>query len=161
MGLVCRWTVVLLLITAGGDSAVAQVRGVIADMETGTPVRGVKIYTNTKYIAQTDWAGRFRLDRPYSSVTIVHGKYVSLTLSKEEMRDTIRLLPRLNQLQEVVVWGKRPKPHPQAIDKAKLQEIMRDYTPHPSGFSFNFFSLFSRKRSKIDDPKNREILDNY
>ena len=54
--LLCICILVLLLTVAS-----AQTHGVIADIETGLPIRDVKIYTNTNKVAITNWLGDFTI----------------------------------------------------------------------------------------------------
>ena len=75
------------------------------------------------------------------------------------MNDTIRLLPRLTTLGEVVVWGKRPF----VRDKIKSwTKDAKDYGTHPSGISFNLFDLFRKKPlNKKEREKHDYIIKNY
>lgn len=140
--------------------AMAQKKGVIINMETGDPVRDVKIYTNTNKTATTDWRGQFSIKDYFTSVTITHPNYLSLTLNLYEMTDTIEILPRFNTLEEVVVYGKRPM----TFDVQKATRDARDYyTPKVGGFSFDFFSLFHKRGglSSKEREKHDEIIKTY
>ena len=141
------------------QSVKAQVRGVIISIDDGLPVRDVNIFTDNGKKYTTNWMGEFYIYTDFKSATISHGKYLSITLTKEEMNDTIRLLPRLTTLGEVVVWGKRPF----VRDKIKSwTKDAKDYGTHPSGISFNLFDLFRKKTmNKKEREKHDYIIKNY
>lgn len=154
-----RTTILFLMLFFVIPVAVAQKRGVIINMETGDPVRDVKIYTNTNKTATTDWRGQYYLKDYFTSVTISHPNYLSLTLNLYEMGDTIELLPRFNTLEEVVVYGRRPM----TFDAKRATRDARDYyTPNVGGFSFDLFSLFRRGGlNKKEREKHDEIIRTY
>lgn len=149
-------TMLILLVSV---AAMAQKKGVIVSMTDGVPIRDVKIYTNTNKIATTNWKGEYSIDKYFTSVTITHPDYVSLTLNLYEMNDTIELLPKFHSLNEVVVYGKRPM----TFDYKKATKDAKDYyTPPVGGFSFDLMSLF-RKRglSQKEREKHDLIIKNY
>lgn len=138
--------------------AYAQTHGVIANIETGLPIKDVKIYTNTNKVVTTGWMGDFYIYSDFQSITISHGKFMPITMKREEMTDTIYMLPKLYTLDEVVVWGKRPFISPQITKRiaedAKLCA--------PGGFSFDFFSIFKRNpMNKKQRQKHDEIIKTY
>ena len=138
----------------------AQWSGVIVNMETGVPVKDVHIFTNANKMYTTDYRGRYTLEEPFSSVTITHGKFLQLTLKREEMTDTIALLPNVNTIGEVIVWGEMPRI---GIKTKEIGEDAKYYYTPSSGFSFDFFSLF-RKRYHMNSEQRRrhdEIIENY
>ncbi|MCR5077026.1 MAG: hypothetical protein K6A82_03200 [Prevotella sp.] len=138
----------------------AQRKGVILNMETGVPLKDVRIYTNNGQIDTTDYTGFYYIPYKFSSITIVKADFVSLTLDVYEMTDTIELLPRFNTLNEVVIWGKR---HKMTFDtKRALKDVPNYYTPK-SGMNFDFFSLFRSRTglSREERRKHDEIIKNY
>ncbi len=152
--LLCICILVLLLTVAS-----AQTHGVIADIETGLPIRDVKIYTNTNKVATTNWLGDFTIYTNFQSATISHGKYMAITLKKEEMTDTIYMLPKMHTLEEVVVWGKRP--HMSQSTK-KMTEDAKLYSPGGGLMSFDFFSLFKKSpMNRKQRKKHEDIIKNY
>lgn len=138
--------------------AKAQKHGTIINVEDGLPIRDVKIYTNTNKTATTNWLGEYNIYTDFKSATISHGKYMSITLKKEEMRDTIYLLPKMYTLDEVIVWGKRPY-------FTQSKQIARDasmYAPPGAGKGFDFFSLFKKKpMNKKQRKRHDEIIRSY
>lgn len=144
--------------------AFAQKKGVIVSMADGIPIRDVKIFTNTNKVATTNWRGEYTIKSYFTSVTITHSDYVSLTLNLYEMGDTIELLPKFHSLDEVVVYGK----HPMSFDAKKATRDARDYyTPNMGGgaglmFNFDFFSLFTKHGlNSKQKKKHDEIIKTY
>lgn len=140
--------------------ALAQKKGVIVSMTDGVPVRDVKIFTNTNKVATTNWRGEYSIKNYFTSVTITHKDYVSLTLNLYEMGDTIELLPKFHSIDEVVVYGKRKM----TFDVKRATRDARDYyTPPVGGFSFDFFSLFHKRQglNHKEKEKHDEIIKTY
>lgn len=138
----------------------AQWSGVIVNMETGVPIREVHIFTNYNKMVTTDYRGRYTLEEPFTSVTITHGKFLQLTLKREELRDTIALLPSANSIGEVVIWGEMPRI---GVKEKEISEDAKYYYTPSSGFSFDFFELFRRKSrmNKQQRKKHEEIIESY
>ena len=149
---------VLWLLTA--LDTMAQTDVVVADIESGVPLRDVKIYTDSGSVAKTDYRGMAHIDRPFSSATITHPKFLSTTMQRHEMVDTIFLLPKANTLNEVVVWGEGRK----GI-KSMVSDATRDaplYAPPPAMVQFDFFQMFKKKPlNRKARKKNQELLDNW
>lgn len=140
-------------------TAMAQKKGLIVNMTDGVPVRDVKIYTNTNTVTTTNWKGEYSIDKYFTSVTITHPDYLSLTLNLYEMTDTIELIPKYHTLDEVVVYGKRPM----TFDAKKATQDAKDYyTPHVGGFTFDFFSLFKKRGlNSKEREKHDQIIKTY
>lgn len=138
----------------------AQWSGVVVNMETGVPIRDVHIFTNYNKMVTTDYRGRYTLEEPFTSVTITHGKFLQLSLKREELRDTIALLPSANSIGEVVIWGEMPRI---GVKEKEISEDAKYYYTPSSGFSFDFFELFRRKSrmSKQQRKKHEEIIESY
>lgn len=138
----------------------AQWSGVIVNMETGVPIRDVHIFTNYNKMVTTDYRGRYTLEEPFTSVTITHGKFLQLSLKREELRDTIALLPSADSIGEVVIWGEMPRI---GVKEKEISEDAKYYYTPSSGFSFDFFELFRRKSrmSKQQRKKHEEIIESY
>lgn len=149
-------TIILAFLAVGSQ---AQRKGVIVSMESGIPVREVKIFTNTNQVVETNWRGEFFIKDRFTSVTITHPNFVSLTLNLYEMNDTIELLPKFHTLDEVIVYGKRRI----TFDVKKVGEDAKYYAPPSSGFGFDFFSLFTKRKGLNAKQKKRhdEIIRTY
>ena len=100
----------------------AQHGGVVVHMETGVPLRDVVVMTNTGERAKSDYRGQFQLTKPFTSLTLSHSGFVSLSLERSQMSDTLALMPQFNTLEEVTVWGlpKACRPQCQAAEEASL-----------------------------------------
>ena len=150
---------VLFLLLTLPTVALAQKKGLIVNMTDGVPIRDVKIYTNTNTVTTTNWKGEFTIDKYFTSITITHPNYLSLTLNLYEMTDTIELIPNYHTLDEVVIYGKRPM----TFDVKKATRDARDYyTPNVGGFTFDFFNLFKSKGlNSKEREKHDQIIKTY
>lgn len=143
----------------------AQIGGVVIDMETRKPLRDVKVYMNTQKSTVTNWAGRFDTDGNFGSATFTHGNYVPRVMKREEMRDTIYLLPKMNELAEVIVYGKKPGPKFNYSGMTKTDAQLANY----QGGGFNILGLAAMavdalvkdKHKMTKQQKVKKILDNY
>lgn len=152
-----RKSFVFLLITIP-MTLMAQRKAVVVSIESGVPIRDVEIRTNTGEVVKTNWMGEFFMPFKATSFTLTHGKYLTQTMDIEELTDTIALLPRLHTLSEVIVWGKRPM----TFNAKKATEDAKDYYTPTSGFSFDFFNIFTKpKMSKRQKERHEQIIQGY
>lgn len=151
---------VLLSALLISTTARAQKQGVIVSMETGTPLANVHIYTNNNIQTTTNYKGEWKIPYAFTSLTFSHGHFVPLTLNASELRDTLALLPKFNTLEEVIIWGKKPRIN---FDVNKLIDHSFDLPKPTQGFGFDFFSLFQKKGklSKKERKKHDEIIRDY
>lgn len=150
------------LLLAHATASTAQKRGVVANAETGVPMRDVAVYANTGKSATTDWRGVYLLPEEFQSVTIVKKDFVSLTLNATELTDTVYLLPRFNTLAEVVVWGKRRNFCKEAV--SGWQPSFLPNLPVTGGIGgLDILGLFRKKRPMSEKllQKHREIMREY
>ncbi len=93
----------ILLLTSAG---MAQRRMVVVNVESKVPVRDVKVSADNGYASLTTWDGLFSLPDSFIRLDFVHpdfeGRYV---LNSELKGDTIFLIPNINALREVVIYG--------------------------------------------------------
>lgn len=81
---------------------------VVADMESRVPIRDVLIHTNDNQDTRSIWDGTFSLKEGFSKIMFSHLNYEKRYVLKPELKgDTIFLMPRMNALREVVVYGER------------------------------------------------------
>ena len=123
--------IVLLLITSA--SAGAQ-QFVVADMESRVPLRDVLVHTDDNQDTRTIWDGTFSLKEGFNRISLSHPLYEKRYVLKSEMkRDTIFLLPKMNTLREVVIYGERRfdkriaemmRPSPQQVERDKLPKVV-------------------------------------
>ena len=139
----------------------AQTHCVIIDKETGVPLRNVKVYTDRGEMSVTNYLGQLTLDSVFNSATISHVSYLSRVVRKNELRDTVWLLPKENRLAEVVVWGVKQR-RVNMVVKDALEKALQTATPPPSGISFDFARLIEKKPlSRKARKKNEQILSNW
>ena len=149
------------IVSQGQDKCI-----VVADIESRRPLRDVIIYLNTGENVTTNWTGRFvYTGKKFSSATIAHPEYLSRIMNAEEMNgDTIFLLPKYNQLAEVVVYGHQNKKNyytPFSKTDAQLMQAQ------PQGFNLlglvatGIKSLFKGGTSEKQKEKTKRMLDKY
>ena len=148
--------------------AEGQVRGIVVDMSTGVPQRDVIIYTNHNEVDTTDWKGEYVFKEPFEWAEASHPRFLKRKVTIDEMKaDTLRLLPLVNELSEVVVTAKRLEIAP-AIMMGVAQAIAEGAAMAPKGLAtFDFFAplaRFDKSRrwvSKKERKRQREALENY
>lgn len=146
----------LLLMASKGS---AQVSAVVIDMQTGLPVRDVNVYTNKNYETKTDWHGRFNLPYDFESITISNFDYLQRVLKRDELTDTIGIVPMAHMLEGVTIWGNRPN-YAQRFHVNK--DDLKLAAPHPSGMNILGLinNLFNAKKIKQHE-KLMDVLKNY
>lgn len=157
----CRYILLLLLVVAAVTCR-AQLSAVVFDIETRRCVPGVTVYINPSGKTMTDSYGRFAVSGDCNGITLSHGSFEPLALDKSAVRDTIWLLPKMRRLDEVVIYGKKPKP---GFDiKAETQRAAAGAgLKGGSGANIDFFSIFNPKARKHAKrrKKIKEMLDKY
>lgn len=157
----CRYILLLLLVVAAVTCR-AQLSAVVFDIETRRCVPGVTVYINPSGKTMTDSYGRFAVSGDCNGITLSHGSFEPLALDKSAVRDTIWLLPKMRRLDEVVIYGKKPKP---GFDiKAATQRAAAGAGfMGGSGANIDFFSIFNPKARKHAKrrKKIKEMLDKY
>lgn len=107
---------------------------VVADMESRVPLRDVLVYTDNNQNTKTIWDGTFSLKEGFDRISFSHPLYEKRYVLKSELKgDTIFLLPKMNTLREVVIYGERRfdkrmaemiKPSPQQVERDKLPQVI-------------------------------------
>lgn len=136
----------------------AQCRFMVLDMEIYEPISNVTVYTERGDKFTSNERGQVVINRPFSSVTLSHKGHVPRTLRREELRDTIRLLPRDVTLNEVVITAKAPQVSHQVERSVKQETAL--YGNAPSGHDFLKFLERNKVRKKIRE-KARKAVENY
>ena len=141
--------------------ALASDTVVVVDLETGLPLRDVKLFTNTGTVCVSDYRGRIVLpDSSFQSATLTQPKYLSRVVERYEMTDTMEMLPQSSSLGDVVVWG---------VDRRGIKSMVGSatqglsaYAPAPGAITFDFFELFRKKPlNRKARRKNKELLENW
>ena len=129
------------------QTARSQTRCVVADIETRRPLRGVRVTTDTNATIETDYTGTCILPATFKSLAFA--SY------------TVLLLPTM--LNEVVVYGKAPKPGFD-LQEAARRSARIGAMKAPRGVKFDFFRMFdksTRRPSKKEREMNERILKTY
>ena len=96
---------------------------VVTNLESRVPIRDVLVYTDDHQQTKSHWDGTFSLNEGFVRINFSHPKYLERYVLKTELKsDTIYLLPSMNTLDEVVIYGHR-----------RFDERMSDmFRPSPS-----------------------------
>ena len=139
-----------------------QVHGVVADMDLHQSLRNVAIHTDRNHSARTNYRGEFNVTGEFSEITFGLTGYLPLTLTREQFlkTDTVFLLPRMSELDEVVVIGKAPQP------SFSMKEVARQGAAAASpsgGISFDLMQMldFRARRHARRRQRIAKILENY
>ena len=146
----------LLILSLLAVSACAEAQQfVVADMESRVPIRDVYIHTNDNQNTQSKWDGTFSLNEGFSRINFSHLNYEKRYVLKPELKgDTIFLMPRMNALREVVVYGERRFDNRMAqmmktrADQNLDAQLARIKIPagfNPLGFALWMYDLTFRK----------------
>ena len=155
---VCFRLFVVLAVSAMAVAVRAQqVHCVIIDKETGVPVRDVKVHTDKDAVALTNYLGQVTVEGDFTSATISHASYLQRRVTRQELTDTLWLLPRVNRLDEVVVWGEKQRGIKGIVSSAT--ENLGAYAPPRGLAEFDFFKMFEKKPlNRKARKKNKELL---
>ena len=138
-------------------AATGQSQKVVIDAGTMRPLAGVRIITDDNHSITTKANGGFFISGSFRLVTFSRQGYISRSLTKEELMDTVLLLPSSVELNEVVIIGKAPRvgfSMKAAMGQATLG------SPKPSGM--DFLSIFQRhKVSKKERKRRHDAIANY
>ena len=140
----------------------AQIKGVVISTETGIPVRNVAVTTDKGEQTVTAWDGTFLLrDTSFHELNMGNAHYEKRVMYREELTDTIELIPRMNALDEVVVIGHARKGaefnRRFSVEKEELKAIDR---ASPNSGTFSVGEL-ARKRNKKRIERMNKIVRNY
>lgn len=83
----------------------AQKHIVVVDVETGIPIGGVNVVTSTSKTT-SDSLGHFAVSDSCRNLIMTHVNYESRIVKVEEVRDTVWMISKLLNVQEVTVYGK-------------------------------------------------------
>jgi hypothetical protein len=101
----------------------AQRKFVIASLESKTPQRDVQVSIDNGPEFRTPWHGQIEVPDSFKRIDFCHPKFQRRYVLRDEIHgDTIYLIPALNALDEVVIYGERRG------DK-RMADLMRPATP--------------------------------
>lgn len=157
-----------LLLSAGLPAGAQQL--VVVDIESRVPVRDVLAYTDDGQEARSAWDGAFALRPGYGRIGFRHPNYEPRYVLRSELRaDTVCLIPKMNALREVVVYGRQRDLT--ALTRSKPSPLeLRLVATHPEGFSplgliglvvDKLWGKRYRHRAELRKEKYRQMMDNY
>ncbi len=143
---------------------------VVVNMESNVPIRDVLVYTDDGQETKTKWDGTFALRETFRRVNFAHPSFEKRYMFREEIDgDTIALIPSLNAINEVVVYGHRrnySNGYSAQLSKADgwlLQPNSMRFDP----LALVFWGLDEiwfkkiRHRKELKKQKKRMIIENY
>ena len=168
--MICGKTMMPLLLWLLMCHDVLAQQFVVVSTESGVPVRDVLVYTDNQQSVHSAWDGTFTLTEGFHSMTLQHPGFEKRIMEATEIEgDTIWLIPSINALREVVVYGQArsmTKKAGLAMSKTDLQLL----ESRPQGFSpFGLIALLydelwgkkQRHRAEMKRQKQQMIMDNY
>ncbi len=100
--------VCLMMILLLTSAVMAQRKMVVVNVESKVPVRDVKVSADNGYAALTTWDGLFSVPDSFIRMDFVHPDFERRYILNSELKgDTIFLIPNINALREVVIYGHR------------------------------------------------------
>ena len=153
----------VLILLLVGFSMKAQRRILLLDSDTNMPISGVSVSTDEGETVTSDGKGFVTLSIPFDTVRFSHLKYSSEMLKKEEVRDTVYLIPTVHMLPEVTVSELAPEIK-MLIKGWVAQAVAEGAAMAPQGIaSFDFANMLDRRRrrDKKHLEKAKEILEKW
>ena len=127
----------------------AQRQMVVVNLESKVPVRDVKISTDGGQELRTSWDGLFALPDSFRRLDFHHPDFERrYVLSSELKGDTIFLIPNVNALREVVIYGERRLPSPQQQERDKLPQVIPAGPNVLAIAAWLYENLYGKKREK-------------
>lgn len=145
-------------------SLYAQLKAVVANMETKVPVRNALIYSIPQNDTLSCWDGTFCLKDSFERFTISHPHFITRVVNAGEFHngDTILLIPKEGYIGEVEVWGKRKNKNAQfQLDKVDAQLLA---ARNKGGNLLGLLELIGKAFTREHESKKhklKRILDDY
>ena len=153
----------ILLLLMPSSVIMAQHQIVVVNVESKVPVRDVRVCMDNGREMRTSWDGSVALPDSFLRIDFLHPDFERRYVLKSELHsDTIFLIPNINALREVVIYGERRfekrmaqilKPSPQQIERDKMPKFVPAGI-NPLGVLLLIYDLTLRK--KVDDRIRRK-----
>lgn len=140
-----RYAIIMFLVAVCIKTG-AQRKVVVIDIETHVPVRDVMIRTDRGTGMKTDYRGIAMIEEPFDTITLKQPKYMSRKMGREELKDTVILMPKAHQLSEVTVWGKDRKNIKSMVGQATKDASA--YAPPKPLVGFDFANMIDKRRRR-------------
>ena len=150
--------ILIVVMACSWQAALAQKTCVIASAEDHVPIREALIHTNNNHWARTDYRGYWTMRYQFDSATVSKPGFVKATIRFKELPDTVFLLPDVNRISEVTVWGKNQEHIDNMVEG--IQQKIKE-TPMPvTGIGFDAFGWMDKqgKRDRKHLKQAKEIL---
>ena len=153
----------ILLLLVPSSVIMAQNKLVVVNVESKVPIRDVRVCTDAGQETRTSWDGTFIVPDSFLRIDFLHSDFERRYVRKSELNgDTIFLIPNINALREVVIYGERRfekrmaqilKPSPQQIERDKMPKFVPAGI-NPLGVLIMIYNLTLRK--KVEDHARRK-----
>ena len=153
----------ILLLLVPSSVIMAQNKLVVVNVESKVPIRDVRVCTDARQETRTSWDGTFIVPDSFLRIDFLHPDFERRYVRKSELNgDTIFLIPNINALREVVIYGERRfekrmaqilKPSPQQIERDKMPKFVPAGI-NPLGVLIMIYNLTLRK--KVEDHARRK-----
>jgi len=153
----------ILLLLVPSSVVMAQHNMVVVNVESKVPIRDVRVCTDDGQEIHTSWDGSFVMPDSFLRIDFLHPDFERRYVLKSELKgDTIFLIPNINALREVVIYGERRfekrmaqilKPSPQQIERDKMPKFVPAGIS-PLGVLLLIYDLTLRK--KVEDKVRRK-----
>ncbi|MDE5948994.1 MAG: hypothetical protein K2G86_09530 [Prevotella sp.] len=152
-------TVMIILLAAVCPGIMAQRRWIVADAETGVPVRDVQVFFNGDKTRRSvsDYRGTVILPDSARFIQMSHPKYETLMADTATVRDTVFLLPNIRRLNALVVVGHRPQISSSMM--AGITEAAVAAATPSGGVRFDLLELLNLKQRKKQRKRMEAIKD--
>ena len=101
-------TVLYLIILLPSEVLAQQRQMVVVNAESKVPIRDVRISADNGLEKRTAWDGLFTVPDTFTRIDLAHPDFEHRYVLKSELNsDTIFLIPNINALREVVIYGER------------------------------------------------------
>ena len=140
------------------SAVLAQRRMVVVNVESKVPVRDVRISADGGQEMRTSWDGLFALPDSFRRLDFHHPDFERRYVLRGELKgDTIFLIPNMNALREVVIYGERRfdkrmaqmlKPSPQQQERDKLPQVIPAGPNVLAIAAWLYENLYGKKREK-------------
>lgn len=141
----------------------AQRKVLLLDSDTNMPISGVSVNTDKGESITSDEKGFATFFMPFDTVRFSHLKYSSEMLKKDEVRDTVYLIPTVHLLPEVTVSELAPEIK-MLIKGWVDQAVAEGAAMAPKGIaSFDFANMLDRRRrrDKKHLKKAKDVLEKW
>lgn len=149
---------ILLTLTLLPFSLLAQRQVAVYNLETHLPERDVVLYTDGGYADTTDYRGLAIAPDSFNILTFRKSGFTPVGVTPEELTDTVYMLPSLNAIDEVTVWGENQESIGKMEEGARVRnlddELQEAYDKRGVIAEFDLSKMLDRRSRR--DAKHRK-----